>query len=142
VAACAPPEEGKTRFTGLGPEPTGAEHGDYSQLWDTDQYDAVEAIVDERRKNGKAEYLVQWRGFDDSYNEWLNADKFSAGSTSLIKGWRERNKRSEEVKEMKEHKQASKAADRPVQIKPVNRTHFTPGSTAVAVLGVASYRVL
>jgi hypothetical protein len=59
------------------------------------------------------------------------------GSTSLIKGWRERNKRSEEVKEMKQHKQASKAADRPVQIKPVNRTHFTPGSTAVAVLATA-----
>jgi DNA-binding protein H-NS len=86
VVACAPPGEGKTRFTGLGPEPAGAQHADYSQLWDTDQYDAVEAIVDERVHNVKAEFLKKWIGYDDSYNEWLTQDKFSAGATSLIRG--------------------------------------------------------
>ena len=45
VAACALPEEGNTRWTGLGPEPLEAQHADYSQLWDIDHYDSVEAIV-------------------------------------------------------------------------------------------------
>jgi len=62
VGACAPPEEGKTRWTGIGLEPEGLEHGDHSSLWDEETYDAVEAIVGERDKNGKKEYLGKWKG--------------------------------------------------------------------------------
>jgi len=136
VAACALPEEGNTRWTGLGPEPLEAQHADYSQLWDIDQYDSVEAIVDERLRNGKAEYLTKWRGYDDSYNEWLTEDKFSAGATSLIRGWRERNKRVTAAKELNEHKDEAKEADKAhkgTPIRPINRTRFAEGDT-VAVL--------
>ncbi len=99
IEACAPPEEGEARWTGLGPEPAGVEHGDHSHLWDDDQYYEVEAIVDERRAaGGGKEYLVKWRGFDESSNEWMPPERFSAGGNSLISNWRERLKRLEEQK--------------------------------------------
>jgi hypothetical protein len=142
VAVCAPPEEGKTRWTGLGPEPPDAQHADYSQLWDKDQYDAVEAILNERVTNGKAEFLTKWRGYDDSFNEWLTEDKFSAGATSLIRGWRERNKRVTAARELNEHKEEAKQADKPVpppSPKPVNRTRFIVGDV-VAVLATEKDR--
>ena len=98
VGACAPPDEGRTRWTGLGDEPEGVQHADYSKLWDTNQYNEVEAIVDERVRNGKTEFLTKWLGYDETYNEWLSEDKFSAGSTSLIRSWRERNRRLADAK--------------------------------------------
>jgi transposase len=138
LGACAPPEEGKTRWTGIGPEPAGVEHAGYGDLWDEDQYDAVEAIVGERRgANNKSEYLVKWRGYDESYNEWLRADKFSAGFESMMRNWTERNRRVAERQELagnsraatEQAKQAKKAKEAPR-----NRERFTPGKSIVALL--------
>ena len=138
LGACAPPEEGKTRWTGIGPEPAGVEHAGYADLWDEDQYDAVEAIVGERRGvNNKAEYLVKWIGFDESYNEWLSADKFSAGFESMMRNWTERNRRVAERQELAGNAQAAREAEdskKQAEITPRNRTVFKSGESIVAIL--------
>jgi len=38
----------------------------------------VEHIIQHRVKNGKAEYFVKWRNYDDSENSWVNEDQFSS----------------------------------------------------------------
>jgi transposase len=135
LGACAPPEEGKTRWTGLGEEPAGLEHADYKDLWDEDQYDAVEAIIGERQINNKTEYHVKWRGYDDSYNEWLSSDKFSAGLESMLRNWKERNKRVAEREQLVGNaKQAAKLGKQQRAVKPRNRTNFDAGKSIVAIL--------
>jgi hypothetical protein len=38
-------------------------------LKDDDVY-KVEKILKSRKRNGKKEYFVKWRGYDDSFNSW------------------------------------------------------------------------
>ena len=125
VAACAQPEEGKTRFTGLGPEPAGLPHGDQSGLWQNhDDNQAVEAILAERRSSsgssvaGRTEYLVKWVGFDESHNEWLPEERFTAGLNSLVKNWQVRNRRRAESLQIRENAQSAREADKPRPYKP------------------------
>ena len=127
IVACDIPE-GKTRWAGLGEEPEGLfEHASNATLWDKDSYDSVEAIVGERVANGKAEFCVKWVGFDDSYNEWLTEDKFSAGFSSMLKNWREIQNNREEKKQIGENAHKAKAA----VVKPLNRSKFTVGDALV-----------
>lgn len=124
VLACAPPQEGKTRWTGLGEEPAGIDHGDYSGLWlDHDDNEAVEAILDERDygsssssssssslRSGKW-YLVKWIGFDESHNEWLPESRFTAGFNTLLQNWKARNKRRSESNQIAKNKKHAKKVD-------------------------------
>ena len=34
----------------------------------------IDAIVDKRRHRRKLQYLVHWKGYEDSDNTWVNAD--------------------------------------------------------------------
>ena len=36
----------------------------------------IEKILDHRKHGPKFEYSVKWKDYDDSYNEWINEDKF------------------------------------------------------------------
>jgi len=102
ITACAPPEEGKTRWTGLGEEPEGLEQEDYSSLWaDHEDNEAVEAILDERERRGNTEYLVKWIGFDSSHNDWVPSSRFTAGLNTLIRNWRSRNRRRAERQQLR-----------------------------------------
>jgi transposase len=111
--SCQEPEEGKTRYTGIGGEPENAVHGDYSGLWqDHDDNQAVQAILDERTTrigNKKKEYKVRWVGFDQSHDEWLPAERFTAGLNSLLKNWQERNKQREEIRQIQRNARAAAA---------------------------------
>lgn len=131
IAACAPPELGETRWTGIGPEPPGLQHAPHDHLWDRDQYHAVEAVVDERKVGGKTEYLVKWLGYDDTFNEWLPEERFAAGKNSLIHNWRDRAKRLGEQKALEDALIASANEGGNVggndEIVPVNRTKLRPG---------------
>jgi transposase len=113
VNNCPPPEEGKTRWTGLGPEPGGGldefPHGDQSGLWqDHDDNEAVDAVVGERTVGGKTEYKVRWVGFDASHDEWLPAERFTAGLNSIVKNWQARNKRRAEAQQISKNSLAGK----------------------------------
>ena len=44
----------------------------------------VEEISDSRVRHGKLQYLIKWRGYPDTDNEWIPEDQ-AAGSTNLVK---------------------------------------------------------
>jgi hypothetical protein len=122
VNHCPLPEEGKMRWTGLGPEPgSSVVHGDYSGLWqgtENEMY-AVEAILGERGESIKSkEYLVKWVGFNASFNEFLPASRFSAGLSTLLRNWHERNKNRAENTQIRQNAENAKELDRPKPYKP------------------------
>lgn len=49
---------------------------------DGDEHVEVEKIINHRIKRNKYEYLVKWRNFPDSHNEWLDESRFD--STFMI----------------------------------------------------------
>jgi hypothetical protein len=135
VAECAPPDDGSVqRWVGIGPEPPGIPHAESTDLWDFDSYHAVEAVVGERQNGNTTEYLVKWHGFDDTYNEWKTADHFPAGLSSLLNGWRERNKRLKDRAQINANEHKSQENDEESkEVKALNRTHIKEGDV-VAVL--------
>jgi hypothetical protein len=64
----------------------------------------IEKICDEKKTAGGVEYLVRWKGFDSSHDEWLQ-EKDIQGLGSLLLYYKERNKRVSEEKVMREHKE-------------------------------------
>jgi transposase len=118
VGACPEPEEGKKRWTGVGPEPPGLEHADYGHLWEDEADNALIAgIVGERKNNrGVTEFKVRWHGFDATHDEWLSEDKFTTGKNSLLRTWEEVNKRKASATQLRDNKKA--AAKPPAAYKP------------------------
>jgi hypothetical protein len=127
IEACPEPNDGsRTRWVGLGEEPEGLTHGSAAALFqDGDDMAEVEKICKEKKVRGGMDYLVRWKGFDASYDEWVNeADIMGLGN--LLQTWKERNKRVAARMERKEEEVA-----RPIE--PVNRGNPTVGS-ALAIL--------
>ena len=108
-----PPVGAKARWTGIGEPPADANYGDHSHLIsDSSDNAAVEGILAERvDARGKPEFLVKWVGFDESHNEWLPEVRFTAGFNTMIHGWKQRNKRKAEGKQLKESAEAAQQAD-------------------------------
>jgi transposase len=145
VAECAQPGDGSVpRWVGIGPQPPGIPHAQSTDLWDSDSYHAVEAVVGERQNGNRTEYLIKWRGYDDTYNEWVTADRFSAGASSLLRSWQERNRRLQERKEMKTNEHKSQENDKKnkaeEEVRPINRTNIHVGDV-IAVLASNSAAV-
>ena len=53
----------------------------------------VEAILDERRRRGKLEYLVKWEGYPWSENSWEPAENVTWGAQDAIHEYQEDRKR-------------------------------------------------
>ena len=144
VGECAPPDNGeKTRWTGIGPEPSGIPHATSADLWHADSYYAVEGIVDERKTpEGNSEYKVRWRGYGPEHDTWRTEQQFSAGSSSLIRNWRERNKRVRERAQISANERKSRENDKESkeEVQPINRTNIRVGDV-VAVLASSSAAV-
>ena len=100
VGGCDLPEEGKVRWTGLGPEPPGLERGTYDNLFQNDRGDqyAIDGIVAERMRDGRREFRVRWEGYGEGDDSWLADDDFTHGLGSLITDWKKRNKKRDELK--------------------------------------------
>jgi hypothetical protein len=144
VAECAPPDnDEKTRWTGIGPEPSDIPHAKSTELWHADSYYAVEGIVDERKTpEGTSEYKVRWRGYGPEHDTWRTEQQFSAGSSSLIRNWRERSKRVRERAQISANERKSRENDKESKedVQPINRTNIREGDT-VAVLASGSAAV-
>lgn len=54
----------------------------------------LERIVDKRQRRRKTEYLVKWRSYPDSDNEWLPVDRL-AGAAELIQEYEQRQQASD-----------------------------------------------
>lgn len=74
--------------------------------------------MDERTVGGKKEFKVRWVGFDESHDEWLPAERFTAGLNSLTKNWQTRNKRRAENQEISGNQKQAKQAGKPKVYKP------------------------
>lgn len=66
--------------------------------WDPpfDPYDPnhdyeIAGIIDKRKRHGKIEYLVQWKGFDDRYNTWEPESAFENAQEALNDFYAARN---------------------------------------------------
>jgi hypothetical protein len=135
VGACQPPEGGEARYTGLSDVPANAVHNENNDLWDENSYYAVDSIVDERKNDqGKVEYRVRWRGYGADADQWRTEDQIAAGATSLIRNWRDRNKRVKERERLKSSQRKSEENDKKKkEVVPINRTNLHVGDV-VAVL--------
>ena len=52
----------------------------------------VESILDEKRKRGKTEFLVHWKGFSQLFDcSWEPAEELQRTAKSVIKEWRKKN---------------------------------------------------
>jgi len=61
----------------------------------------VERVINQRVKNGKLEYLLKWKGYDEDQNTWEPSDHLDC--PDLIEDFKERNKKKkEEKKKVKE----------------------------------------
>jgi len=63
----------------------------------------VEAIVGYRRKNGRKEYLIKWKGYSEEENTWEPESNLDEGSLKIAKAY---------YKEQKELKRAQKPQSR------------------------------
>ena len=50
------------------------------------------------------EYLVRWKGFSSEHDTWLSATEIQ-GLGSLLQYWRDKNKRANESKKLKQNQQ-------------------------------------
>ena len=64
----------------------------------------IEKICEEKKASSGTEYLVRWKGFNSSHDEWLKESDIQ-GLGSLLLYWRERNKRVGEEKQMRANKE-------------------------------------
>jgi hypothetical protein len=78
----------------------------------------IEKICDEKKTSTGLEYLIRWKGFDSSHDEWMK-EKDIQGLGSLLQYYKERNKRVTEAKQMREHKE--EASKPPPAYKPNRR---------------------
>ena len=83
--------------------------------------------------DGKTEFQVRWVGFDESHDEWIPEDRFTAGLNSLLLYWQEHNRVVEEKKTMNENKKKASEPVAPATVTPINRDKLTAGD-AVAIL--------
>ena len=128
ITHCAEPEDQKKRWVGLSREPDGLQHGSYAKLFQNDDDMAeIEKIVDERKTSEGVQYKIKWKGHNDSYNEWIDADDIQ-GLGELLRYWRERNRRVEREKEEYDHKEEAK---RPRVVVPYNRTPVVGKTVAI-----------
>jgi len=106
IASCPEPNDGsQVRWVGLGPEPPGVVHGSSAGLFQGgDDMAEIEKICNEKKTAGGLEYLVRWKGFDESHDEWLKEADIQ-GLVSLLQYYRERNKRVNEEKQMRDYKE-------------------------------------
>ena len=106
IESCREPTDGsRLRWIGLGPEPPELVHGDSAGLFQGgDDMAEIERICDEKKTGGGVEYLVRWKGFDASHDEWLKGNDIQ-GLGSLQQYWRDGNKRASEEKQMRDHKE-------------------------------------
>ncbi len=58
----------------------------------------VEEIIDGKRKRGKWEFLVKWKGFGPEDNEWIREDELEGAKDAVNKYKRDRLKRAKEQK--------------------------------------------
>jgi hypothetical protein len=58
----------------------------------------VEAIINDRLdKNSKFEYLVKWKNYDDSYNDWVPVKNFDTMET-IREYWKRKNSNPNQIK--------------------------------------------
>ena len=106
IESCHEPTDGsRLRWVGLGPAPPGLVYGSSAGLFQGgDDMAEIEKICNEKKTAGGMEYLVRWKGFDSSHDEWLKEADIQ-GIGSLLQYWRERNKRVNEEKQMRDYKE-------------------------------------
>ena len=118
IESCPEPTDGsRLRWVGIGPEPPGLVHGSSAGLFQSgDDFAEIEKICDAKKTAGGVQYLVRWKKFDETHDEWLQ-EKDIQGLGSLLLYYKERNKRvSEEKVMMREHKE--EASRPPPKYKP------------------------
>jgi hypothetical protein len=120
IESCPEPTDGsKLRWVGIGPEPPGLVHGSSAGLFQGgDEMAEIDRICQEKKTAGGLEYLIRWKGFDSSHDEWMK-EKDIQGLGSLLQYYKERNKRVTEAKQMREHKE--EASKPPPAYKPNRR---------------------
>ena len=64
----------------------------------------IERIRSERKTDRGMEYLVRWKGFSSEHDTWLSATEIQ-GLGSLLQYWRDKNKRANESKKLKQNQQ-------------------------------------
>jgi transposase len=106
IESCFEPTDGsRLRWVGIGPEPPGLVHGSSAGLFQSGGDMAeIEKICDEKKTPAGKEYLVRWKGFDSSDDEWLK-EKDIQGLGSLLQYYKERNKRVTEESRVREHQE-------------------------------------
>ena len=53
----------------------------------------VEKVLKARRRNGKTEYYVKWKGYPDMFNSWIDSCSLVAANVGSFAGLNSRKKR-------------------------------------------------
>ena len=105
---CRPPDANETtRYVGIQrPPPANLEYRDYEEaglFQDSEDMVAIEAIIDERDGKDGREYKVRWQGFDASHDSWLKEAQFSFGFQTLLREWKDTNKRKQQQQQIQQN---------------------------------------
>ena len=53
----------------------------------------VEKVIKTRRRNGKIEYYVKWKGYRDKFNSWIDSSSLVSANIGSFAGLNSRKKR-------------------------------------------------
>jgi hypothetical protein len=64
------PGKGTVHLTCPLPPPRATKGGKFHIITKSDDVYIVEKVLKTRKRNGKLEYFVKWRGYPDKFNSW------------------------------------------------------------------------